>query len=149
MRVIIPTLCLVLLAVVISFPQATGVANMVDWIFGIRNKPVFDVREYGASPTVADNAVAIQAAITACDAAGGGEVLVPSGIFDFTGPLTVSGYTTLKGVGQEATVLNNISAAGDGVVFSLAALAGRLTRQCGIRDLSIAAGGGQQYRQCR
>lgn len=42
---------------------------------------VFDIRKYGATTALADNITAINAAATAANAAGGGEVLVPDGVW--------------------------------------------------------------------
>jgi polygalacturonase len=62
---------------------------------------VFDITAYGAkSDGTTINTSAIQQAIDACHAAGGGTVLVPSGVF-VSGSLQLKSHVTLK-VGKDA-----------------------------------------------
>ncbi len=65
----------------------------------MRSLPVFNVRNYGAvGDGVANDAPAIQRAVDACKAAGGGTVLLPpakyamSGYVELSSDITVSGY---------------------------------------------------------
>jgi alpha-glucuronidase len=59
------------------------------------NRRFFDVRDFGAQGNgTGDNAHAIEAAITACHAAGGGTVFVPAGIF-VTGSIRLRSNVTL------------------------------------------------------
>lgn len=62
---------------------------------------IFDVRRYGAiGNNIIDDTAAIQNAITACAAAGGGIVLFPPGIYKTSAPLlVVSDKVTLVGSG--------------------------------------------------
>jgi hypothetical protein len=53
---------------------------------------VFDITLYGAKTASKNNAVAIQKAIDACTAAGGGRVLVPSGNTYITGPFKLKSH---------------------------------------------------------
>jgi hypothetical protein len=82
----------------------------------------FDVRAYGATPTSsgAVNRVAIQAAIDACIAAGGGSVLIPAA-FNVAGTLTintgVSGIgLTLQGLGRGVSILRQTTVGSDLIV---------------------------------
>ena len=59
---------------------------------------VFNVRAYGPLGT-ADDTATIQAAINACSAAGGGEVLIP-GIYNCNGPLTQPSNVNIRGTGN-------------------------------------------------
>lgn len=55
---------------------------------GNGSKSIFNIADYGAESTDGvDNAVAIQQAIDACAAAGGGSVVIPAGRTFMTGPL--------------------------------------------------------------
>lgn len=65
----------------------------------------FNVRNYGAvGDGVTDDTAAIQAAIDACEAAGGGEVFFPNATYEISGTiLTVEGPITLRG--DKATLL--------------------------------------------
>ena len=66
----------------------------------------FNVRSFGAvGDGSADDTAAIQAAIAACEAAGGGEVFFPDGTYAISGPLRVSGSNTAyRGYGS-ATII--------------------------------------------
>jgi polygalacturonase len=62
----------------------------------VKKPSVFNIADYGAvNDGHTDNAIAIQKAIDACNAAGGGKVVVPSGIF-LTGPFELKSYITLE-----------------------------------------------------
>ena len=57
--------------------------------------------EYGVSASAADNTGAIQAAIDACQAAGGGIVQLPAGVLRVTGTLRMaSSHVWLRGAGE-------------------------------------------------
>lgn len=79
--------------------------------------PLFDVVTYGADPTgAADSTVAIQAAINAATAAGGGVVFLPAGEFRISPQganshcLRISGsHVVLRGAGTAETFLVNTS----------------------------------------
>src|SRR5262245_40581355 len=52
---------------------------------------VFNVKDYGAvGDGVTDDRLAIQAAVDACNAAGGGEVYIPDGVYIVSGQLNQS-----------------------------------------------------------
>src|SRR5947209_4066859 len=55
----------------------------------------YNITSYGASTSSSDNASAIQSAINAAAAAGGGTVQVPSGTF-LSGPLTIKSKINLN-----------------------------------------------------
>lgn len=67
--------------------------------------PLFDVRTYGADPTAGkDSTAAIQGAIAAAGAAGGGVVWLPAGRYRCDGVLTVDrSGVVLRGAGAEQT----------------------------------------------
>ncbi len=55
----------------------------------------FNILSYGALPISANNASAIQEAIDACTAAGGGEVVIPTGVF-ISGTIILKSNVTLR-----------------------------------------------------
>ncbi len=63
-----------------------------------RGIPWFDVRSYGALADGSDDTAHIQAAIDAAEAAGGGSVFIPYGLYVLDGGLTVDGVS-LEGNG--------------------------------------------------
>lgn len=67
---------------------------------------LFDIRQYGAKPSPADNRAAIQRAISAASAAGGGTVFIPVGTF-LIGPAT-------DGAARIFDVPSNIHVRGEG-----------------------------------
>ena len=67
----------------------------------------FDITRYGATPDDAtDDTLAIRSALAACGAAGGGDVVVPKGVFivsrqkSETPVLAIPSKTTVRGVGE-------------------------------------------------
>ena len=65
--------------------------------------PVFNVKAYGAIPDDAtDDSTAIQAAIDAVGAAGGGYVFIPGGRYDLTTTLNPVENMTVYGIGRES-----------------------------------------------
>lgn len=67
---------------------------------------VYDVMSYGAiGDGVADDTAALQAAINAASAAGGGIVYLPSAAYLITSALTVKSYVTMRGEGMASTVI--------------------------------------------
>ena len=68
---------------------------------------VYNVLSYGAAGNgTTDDTTAIQAAITACNAAGGGIVWLPEGTYRTTSVLTVSDKVSLAGAGAHCTTIN-------------------------------------------
>lgn len=69
--------------------------------------PLFDVTDYGADATgTADATAGIQAAIDAAEAAGGGVVYLPAGLYRCDGTLVVTGSgVVVRGAGVEQTRL--------------------------------------------
>ncbi len=71
---------------------------------------------YGAKGDgITDDTAAIQAAIDAVKAAGGGIVFLPKGIYKISAPLNISGanYLSIEGVGADASIIRISSATSD------------------------------------
>lgn len=67
---------------------------------------VFNVKDYGAIPNDSkDDAEAITKAMTACNAAGGGTVLLPRGRYIAETTLDIPKYVTVKGEGSNLSML--------------------------------------------
>lgn len=82
------------------------------------HRGVFDVRRYGAvGDGVVDDTTAVQAAITACGAAGGGVVRIPYGDYLMTAQLTIpyDKPIQLVGEGQQVSLLRWNTGLGSGV----------------------------------
>ena len=77
-----------------------------DWILdSLRGALSFNVKMFGAAGDgVTDDTAAIQACITACNIAGGGEVYLPHGTY-VVQSLTLANYVTLRGGGIISTTL--------------------------------------------
>ena len=72
-----------------------------------KNTSGYNILDYGAKGDgVTDDAVAIQSAIDACSAAGGGRVIVPSGYTFMAGPFTLASWVDLH-IEANATILAN------------------------------------------
>ena len=70
-------------------------------------RDVVSVKDFGAVGNgIADDTAAIQSAIDAVEAAGGGEVRLPSGTYKITAPLTLAGQVNLVGDNLWSTVIN-------------------------------------------
>lgn len=77
---------------------------------------VFNVLDYGAvSGNTVNQQPAIQAAIDACEAAGGGAVYIPAGTYHITSPLLVPYRVSIYGDGGTATILSCLNC--DGINF--------------------------------
>jgi len=97
-----------------------------------------DVRAFGAvGDGVTDDTAAIQAALDACDAAGGGVVFAPEGTYAFT-QLNIRVNVTLAGAGQQVTTFRRSALGpGDGTAISLFGI--RLRGDfAGLRDCSVS-----------
>lgn len=95
----------------------------------------FNVKSYGAvGDGVADDRAAIQAAIAACIATGGGIVFFPKGTYRVTGTVTYSNHVVLAGAGTGATAIVGASLAT--AVIGPAAPATRYFN-VGICDISV------------
>lgn len=82
---------------------------------------VYSVLDYGATADgVANDATAINAAITAANTAGGGVVFLPAGTYAVSAPILLKSDVTLKGEGVEATIVKQIGtiAAWDAITTS-------------------------------
>jgi hypothetical protein len=84
---------------------------------GARPGAIFNALDHGVSASAADNTAAIQAAINACQKAGGGIVQLPAGVFRLTGTLTMtSNHVWLRGPGRAAATLFFDNGAADCIV---------------------------------
>ena len=83
-------------------------------------RDIFSVKDFGATGDGStDDTVAIQAAITACGAAGGGTVYFPRGIYQLSALLTVSSNAVVfVGAGRFATTLRQTTLNTGIVAFS-------------------------------
>lgn len=72
----------------------------------LANTSVFSVKDYGAKgDNTTDDTAAFNAAIVACNAAGGGEVHIGAGTYKLTGQVVLLDKVTLVGAGRDATTL--------------------------------------------
>ena len=95
---------------------------------------LFNVRDYGADGLAShDNTVAIQAALDAAKAAGGGIVLLPRGRYSISGTLNIPRMTTLRGASEDTVCLfwPDTPAPLDALI--------RGTNHFGVEDLTIYA----------
>ena len=104
----------------------------------------YNVMDYGAyGDGTTDDTDAIQAAIDAAGAAGGGEVYIPEGTFRFGTALTVdSDNVTIRGAGMNASILYaDTTSNPSGIVIDEAS-------HCTVRDLQVkgvvATGAGER-----
>lgn len=72
--------------------------------YSMINGACYNVLDYGANPSLADNTAAIQAALDACNSAGGGRVHFPAGTY-LTGKLTVYSNMMITGDGVANTII--------------------------------------------
>ena len=100
---------------------------------------VLDVRNYGAVINgTTDDYTAIQAALDACAAAGGGTVYLPPGTYRCSNVLAVGSYTTLVGAGDSSVIkMSGTPAKVIGGVSVNAAIAAVATVGVRIRDLKV------------
>ena len=110
-----------------------------------RGNIVYDVKAYGAIGNgVADDTVAIQAAIDACFNAGGGVVFIPGGTYNHTGltlppgPTDTTGGLILSGAGRGATKLVNTHASNASLDIATDTYPPGATN-VSIRDLTITS----------
>lgn len=98
----------------------------------LRARSVFTVTDpvYGAVGNgVANDATAIQAAVSACSAAGGGVVYFPKGTFLIGTTITLPSKVTLQGAGMEATVIRTSGA--------IAAVTATSANRVSVRDMEL------------
>lgn len=94
-------------------------------------------QDYGATGNGStDDTAAIQAALTAVQAAGGGTVLFPYGTYKISSALSVPSLVSLLGVGPNASVINQTSTSANGITYNPASLS-----YASIEDLTITGPG--------
>lgn len=136
-----------------------GVATTLQAAFGAIGGLVYNVTSsaYGAAGNgTTDDTTAIAAAITACDAAGGGIVWFPEGAYRITSALTLSDKVSLVGAGAGCTTItidhasnNCITTAGSTTVTqAIVGLALKQAQASTGNVLSIAAGSVLAISQC-
>lgn len=97
------------------------------------------VKDFGAvGDNTADDTAAIQAAVTAVIAAGGGEVFFPKGTYKISAEISITSPVTLRGRSQRATVIRQTNATANGFNFNYPAL----TEGGGVEGMTIEAGAG-------
>jgi len=69
----------------------------------------FSILTYGASTGAADNSTAIQSAINAANAVGGGTVYIPQGTYTINNGILLKPYVTVLGEGPYTSILRNAS----------------------------------------
>lgn len=108
--------------------------------------PVFDVTNYGAVASASiDNRVAIQAAVSAASAAGGGVVFVPPGTYGVTGSPTLGGNGAiyladnvfLMGSGMGQTTLRVMDGWNGPLTGIVRALPGIEKHNYGVSDITL------------
>lgn len=111
----------------------------------------FNVRSYGAAGTgtscgSTDDTAAVQAAIAAAVAVGGGEIYFPAGSYKLSAPLQTVGTTiAYRGEGQRISILRFCGiGANNGIDFK-ATTSGTLNNTFAVRSLSILRAGGDAY----
>jgi len=96
-----------------AFPLSPDGYALTSDLINTLGLPVFNVKSaaYGAIGNgIADDTTAIQSAITACGAAGGGIVLLPAGTYLISTGLTITtAATILSGIAEGATTLYTTS----------------------------------------
>ena len=105
---------------------------------------VFDVTDYGAKQGASfDNRPAIQAAIDAAHAAGGGVVYIPPGLYGVgqdpngSGSVVVKDNVFVKGAGMGQTTLRVLDHVGDVVTGIMRTPFGKETDNNGISDITL------------
>lgn len=95
----------------VSTAQAAADALKVD-----KDSLVFNVKDFGAvGDDSTDDTTAIQAALDAADAQGGGIVFFPAGAYKITDALTLGDGLNLKGVSSTASVIHQTSTSDHGI----------------------------------
>lgn len=89
--------------------------------YAMINGPIFNPVDYGASTSSTDNTSAIQAALDAADAVGGGIIQFPAGTFKFSNTITIGSNTKFCGVslGYASYVSTNLQYEGSGIAIQL------------------------------
>lgn len=85
--------------------------NIQSWQVNVKDAPF-----YAKGDGITDDTAAIQAAITAVSAAGGGTVYFPQGNYYITAPIEVAAFVNLVGASQGTTITKTNSATSSGGV---------------------------------
>lgn len=95
---------------------ASTLVDAIDWAAC----EVFNVKAYGAvGDGLTDDAAALQAAIDAAEAAGGGTVFMPAGTYLIASGLVIEETITLAGAGKASKILLDASGTGVTMIKSL------------------------------
>lgn len=97
--------------------QAEIDASVTPTSYAISPRPFFDVTRYGASPSASAsaNSTAIQNAVDAAYAAGGGVVFIPEGTFNTDAPILVYENVSIIGAGKNATIVKKTTSTASSV----------------------------------
>lgn len=124
-----------------TFVAGTVIAS--SWLNDVNDhvyEYAYDVKQYGALGNgVANDKAAIQAAIDAANAAGGGVVFIPPGIYQIGSSIAMKKFVTIKGADMNATTLRPTFT---GNLFNLnltseAPFPGSPLAQVGFQDFTI------------
>lgn len=108
-----------------------------------KGNEVYNVKGYGAvGDNSNDDTTAIQDAIDAASAAGGGVVFVPEGAFKTTAPIDIPSNVTLCGTGMGSSVLYPTGGWGACLRIKGAAGTGTAVSYAGVKDLGIQGSNG-------
>ena len=109
--------------------------NITVWMVVGNGSDWYNVKTYGAKADgVTDDHVAIQAAVTAAHAAGGGTVYLPAGSYFVGGRVTPATNVTIQGAGITKTLLTS-GVSGDYVFYSKDSVNGLVDFT--LRDMTI------------
>jgi collagen type VII alpha len=115
----------------------TGAKTFNPGTFLDKGNYYFGVKAYGAvGDGTTDDTTSIQAALDACNTAGGGRVYLRAGTFKITAALTIYAGVTLVGAGVNATIIKQFTNNTSGIVGN------DIIYTC-IRDLTVLTTGTQ------
>jgi hypothetical protein len=107
----------------------------------VANNAVFNVCDYGAvGDGATDDTTAIQAASTACNAAGGGILYFPIGTYLISGAVTVTRLVNVLGAGANVTTITAASIQPFKVVGATLSWAGNTIQDIGFQTVDVYLG---------
>jgi parallel beta-helix repeat protein len=116
-----------------NFPEIIDSDLVVTGGLYVKEGPTLDVRVWGArADGVTDDTAAIQAAIDACNTAGGGVVFLPPGTYLVSAIIRPKSNVWIRGAGKAATTLKLANGTNLSVIQSAVALS-----RCRVSDLAV------------